>query len=196
MYLNGWVAIFQLVFSLVLCVPSIYAQPTYGIADLLPNMRDGFKCLFGVNSIMHDIVDAAGKVLVPKDDCALGYFYPNAYMFFNIIYNIFIVNLLKFGGANLFYVGATMYGIVCRLFNRHFSLDTRLFFSLYSATSRSMVPIVNTAFSLDFMPKHQDFTIYSVFGLVVILLGLLVYRFAGLLADRCCPRPSELVIHE
>ena len=59
-----------------------------------------------------------------------------------------------------------------------------------------MVPIVNTAFSLDFMPKHQDFTIYSVFGLVVILLGLLVYRFAGLLADRCCPRPSELVIHE
>jgi hypothetical protein len=162
MYLNGWVALFQLGFSVLLCFPSIYAQPTYGIGDLLPNLRDGVSCLFGTNSILADVVDAAGKVIIPKDDCSSAPFYANAYMVFNIIYNILIVNLLKFGGSNLLYLGMTC-----------------------------LVPIVNTAFSLHFMPKHQDFTAYSIWGLIVILSGLVVYRFAGIVIERFCTRSQQ-----
>lgn len=47
-YLNGWVAVFQFAFSLVLAVPSAYAsEPPISVSDLPQNMLDGLKCYFG-----------------------------------------------------------------------------------------------------------------------------------------------------
>ena len=39
------------------------------------------------------------------------------------------------------------------------------------------VPIANLAFSLPFMPKRQFFSWENMVGLVVIMSGLLTYRF-------------------
>jgi hypothetical protein len=50
MYLNGWVAIFQVIFTFIISVPSVYAQPGLTIKDLWPNFINGFKCLGGMRS--------------------------------------------------------------------------------------------------------------------------------------------------
>jgi uncharacterized membrane protein len=47
MYLNGNVAIFQLFFSLLLSIPSVYAQPGLDMSHLFSNFASGFKCLAG-----------------------------------------------------------------------------------------------------------------------------------------------------
>ncbi len=47
MYLNGWVAMFQFIFSLILSIPSIYAQPGLTASDFTTNIGNGFKCYFG-----------------------------------------------------------------------------------------------------------------------------------------------------
>ena len=46
MYLNGWVAFYQFWFSIVLSVPSIYAQHLT-LRDLPTNVWDGFRCFVG-----------------------------------------------------------------------------------------------------------------------------------------------------
>lgn len=73
---------------------------------------------------------------------------------FNILYNILIAFLLKYGGSNVLYLSMT-----------------------------AIVPIVDVAFSLDFIPGHEPFTVFSVLGLCVIVFGLFVYRFSGHLCD-------------
>jgi drug/metabolite transporter (DMT)-like permease len=48
MYLNGWVAVFQFLFSVVLAVPSSLAsEPPVPIPDLPGNLYDGLKCYVG-----------------------------------------------------------------------------------------------------------------------------------------------------
>lgn len=44
-----------------------------------------------------------------------------------------------------------------------------------------MVPLGNVAFSLDFVPGHQPLKSTDIAGLVVIMCGLVFYRFA----DKC-----------
>jgi hypothetical protein len=44
--------------------------------------------------------------------------------------------------------------------------------------STVIVPLSNVAFSLKFMPQHQDLTVFDVMGLVVIMGGLVIYRFS------------------
>jgi hypothetical protein len=111
---------------------------------------------------LHDVLDSAGKVIIHADDCSKAPFYLNAYLGFNIVYNVLIVYLLKFGGSNILYMGIT-----------------------------STVPIVNLAFTMDFMPKHVDFTIHLILGLIIILLGLCIYRFSGAVIDKFFPEYSQ-----
>eukprot|EP00599_Poterioochromonas_sp_BG-1_P017762 CAMPEP_0173166878 /NCGR_PEP_ID=MMETSP1105-20130129/22327_1 /TAXON_ID=2985 /ORGANISM="Ochromonas sp., Strain BG-1" /LENGTH=166 /DNA_ID=CAMNT_0014088307 /DNA_START=235 /DNA_END=732 /DNA_ORIENTATION=+ len=42
-YLNGWVAIFQFLIAIPLCIPTSQVQ-NIPISEILPNMYDGFKC--------------------------------------------------------------------------------------------------------------------------------------------------------
>ena len=52
MYLNGWVAVFQFLFSLVLAVPSSLASdPPVPVSELPQNMYDGLKCYVGKNFV-------------------------------------------------------------------------------------------------------------------------------------------------
>jgi hypothetical protein len=110
----------------------------------MPNMVNGAKCWFGINTIMESS-EANG---IWKDDCADAPFYVNTYLAFNIVFNILIIVILKHGSANILWMASTV-----------------------------IVPLSNIAFSLDFMPGHKPLTIFDTIGLVVIMAGLLVYRF-------------------
>lgn len=106
MYLNGWIAVFQLLFSLVLCVPaSLVSDPPVSIPDLPENLYDGLKCYFGYNSISCDPND---------DDCTADDCFPQAPMFvtiylvFNQLYNLLILLLIKYGSSNLLWLALTL----------------------------------------------------------------------------------------
>lgn len=83
-----------------------------------------------------------------KDNCSAAPLYVNLYIFFNLGYNVLIVVILKYGSSNILWMSSTV-----------------------------IVPLSNVAFSMKMMPNHQPMTDFDVIGLVVIMLGLLVYRF-------------------
>ena len=150
-FLNGWIAVFQLLFSLVLCVPSALAsEPPVPIPELPANLWDGLRCYAGYNSIS-----------CTDDSCTPDNCFPNAptyvtiYLFFNQLYNLLIILILKYGSANLLFMALTL-----------------------------MVPLGNVAFTLPFVPGHAPLKVTDILGLVIICLGLFCYRFATGLYER------------
>jgi len=144
-YLNGWVAVFQFIFSMAVAVPSAFPS-NIPISQLPENVWNGMRCYAGYNSIMekhtyHDIV-------INRDECARAPVFVTTYMGFNVLYNIFIILILKYGSSNELWLALTI-----------------------------MVPVVNVAFSLKFMPGHQPLKQTDIIGLIVIMLGLVTYRF-------------------
>ncbi|KDO33602.1 hypothetical protein SPRG_01600 [Saprolegnia parasitica CBS 223.65] len=99
------------------------------------------------------------------DDCEKATLYVTIYMLFNVLYNILIILMLKFGSANILWLAMTI-----------------------------MVPLGNVAFTFSFMPEHQPLHTTDILGLVIIMVGLFVYRFLGdLLEARTRARaPSDL----
>ena len=160
MYLNGWVAIFQFLFALVLCVPSSLASnPPVPIPDLPRNLLDGLYCYAGVNTITcsstgtddNNSNSNNGSNTCTPDDCFPdGPIFVNIYMFFNQLYNLLIILLLKYGSSNLLYLALTL-----------------------------MVPLANVTFTLPFMPDRSTLKLTDILGLVIICSGLACYRFAG-----------------
>lgn len=103
--------------------------------------------------IGHNTID---EVASPKhyDDCSKSLMYVSIYMCFNLGYNVLIILILKFGSANILWLAMTV-----------------------------MVPLGSLAFSLPFMPNSKSFKLTDIIGLVVIMLGLIVYRFYGPVAE-------------
>jgi hypothetical protein len=77
----------------------------------------------------------------------------NIYLVFNQFYNLLIILILKYGSANLLYLALTL-----------------------------MVPLGNIAFTLP-IPGHTDLQVTDIIGLIIICLGLGIYRFAAKIAD-------------
>jgi len=145
-YLNGWVAIYQFLILLPLAVPSGLAS-NLEVRQIPGNFWDGMKCYVGVNSVYS---------LDPKvhtDDCSLAPVLVNLYILFNVLYNILIIMILKYGSANLLWLAMTI-----------------------------IVPLSNVAFALP-IPGHTDFEYTDVLGLVVIMTGLIIFRFWGKLYE-------------
>mmetsp|Transcript_25756 Transcript_25756/g.53842 ORF Transcript_25756/g.53842 Transcript_25756/m.53842 type:complete len:569 (+) Transcript_25756:59-1765(+) len=140
-FLNGWVALFQFIFSFPLALPAgMTSDPPVTPVELPRNIWDGVKCYLGISTIETGCH--------PDDQCHESPFYVNMFLAFNVCFNILIVYLLKFGSANVLFMASTV-----------------------------MVPIGNLAFALPFMPGSQPLRDSDVAGLVVILLGLVAYRF-------------------
>lgn len=87
---------------------------------------------------------------VQPDNCAMAPLYVWTYMAFNVIYNLLMVVILKHGSANILWMASTV-----------------------------IVPLSNVAFSLHFIPNHQPMKFMDIVGLVIIMSGLLVYRFTA-----------------
>jgi len=85
---------------------------------------------------------------LPPDDCTMGPLYLNSYLVFNIIFNLLIVVILKHGSANIMWMASTV-----------------------------IVPLSNVAFAMPWMPHSQPMKVWDFVGLVVIMLGLVIYRF-------------------
>lgn len=144
-FLNGWVAVFQFLLSIPLCIPSslVINMPVSGI---LPNLYGGLLCWFGIDSINESNLLQTGSTSV--DHCSTAPFFVTTYLLFNVVYNILIVVILKHGSANILWMASTV-----------------------------IVPLSNVAFSLDIMPGHQPMRSWDMVGLVVIMIGLVLYRF-------------------
>ncbi|KAL7542049.1 hypothetical protein ACHAXR_012351 [Thalassiosira sp. AJA248-18] len=142
-FLNGWVAFFQLLFSFPLSLPAgMTSNPPVMPHELPKNIWDGIKCYLGIGTIM------AG--CHPDDQCHESPLYVNVFLVFNVCFNILIVYILKFGSANVLFMASTV-----------------------------MVPIGNLAFALPFMPGSTPLKDSDIAGLMVILFGLVTYRFGN-----------------
>lgn len=104
MYLNGMIAVFQLGFSLLLCVPSSLASdPPVPIPELPQNLYNGLKCFVGISS-------KQCKDDEDDEDCYEDHCNPNAptfvtcYLIFNQLYNLLILLILKYGSANILWM--------------------------------------------------------------------------------------------
>lgn len=145
-YLNAWVALFQVGVSLIFAVP---CAPVQGIAisEIPENFVDGAQCyLLGKNSIQNCPSDSD---TCTNDDCGPAFRLVTTYMGFNILYNIFIVLILKFGSAALMFIASAV-----------------------------IIPIANICFTFEFIMGKYATTLRTtdIVGLVVILGGLIIYR--------------------
>mmetsp|Transcript_18837 Transcript_18837/g.38033 ORF Transcript_18837/g.38033 Transcript_18837/m.38033 type:complete len:631 (+) Transcript_18837:79-1971(+) len=152
-FLNGWVAWYQFLFSFPLTIPAGMAT---GIlpSELPSNIWDGIKCYLGISTITGGCH--------PDDLCSESPLYVNIFLVFNVAFNILLVFVLKFGSANMLFMAATI-----------------------------MVPIGNLAFALPLIPGSMPLHDSDIAGLLVILLGLVTYRFgSSFKCRRKCKRRS------
>eukprot|EP01116_Phalansterium_solitarium_P010168 TRINITY_DN2465_c0_g2_i1.p1 TRINITY_DN2465_c0_g2~~TRINITY_DN2465_c0_g2_i1.p1 ORF type:complete len:442 (-),score=142.55 TRINITY_DN2465_c0_g2_i1:1420-2688(-) len=159
-YLNGYVALYQFLASLPLMLPGAYAMGVTP-AEIPQNIWWGLKCYVGINSIFADspgplvpcndgvptIANPPSNYMCP-DVCGESPLFVNIYIGFNVLYNILIILILKYGSSNLLWLAMTI-----------------------------MVPLGNVAFSLKFVPGHSPLEGTDIAGLVVIMIGLIIYRF-------------------
>ena len=99
---------------------------------------------------INTIVEASADGSVQPDECSMAMVYVSTYLAFNVFYNLLMIVILKHGSANILWLAMTV-----------------------------IVPLSNVAFSLQFVPNHQPMKTMDVVGLVVIMFGLLVYRFTS-----------------
>jgi len=155
--LNGYIAGFQFLFSIVLSIPAgMASSPPIYPSELPNNLWNGLKCYVGIGSIFtgcHTDEMCAG--LAPL--------FVNVYLLLNIGYNILIIYILKFGSSSELWIALTI-----------------------------MVPIGNLSFSLPFMPGGgAEIHPSDLIGLVVILSGLILYRFGTSIFGYLLPARSS-----
>ena len=87
-FLNGWVAIFQFFFSLVLSIPAgMTSHPPITPQELPSNIWDGLKCYVGIPTV--------SSGCHPDDKCFEAPHYVNVFFAFNVCFNILIIFVLK-----------------------------------------------------------------------------------------------------
>jgi hypothetical protein len=99
---------------------------------------------------INTITEASADGSILPDECSMAFIYVSTYLAFNVIYNLLMVVILKHGSANILWMASTV-----------------------------IVPLSNVAFSLHFIPNHQPMKPMDIVGLVIIMSGLLVYRFTA-----------------
>jgi drug/metabolite transporter (DMT)-like permease len=100
-YMNGWVAVYQFLFSIPLLLPSAVAS-NVSIQDLPDNLWNGMRCLAKYDTQM---VAADGLTV---DNCHWGPAYVGIYIMFNVGYNILIILILKYGSSNVLWLAMTV----------------------------------------------------------------------------------------
>eukprot|EP00591_Stephanopyxis_turris_P009232 CAMPEP_0195511392 /NCGR_PEP_ID=MMETSP0794_2-20130614/3725_1 /TAXON_ID=515487 /ORGANISM="Stephanopyxis turris, Strain CCMP 815" /LENGTH=476 /DNA_ID=CAMNT_0040638977 /DNA_START=67 /DNA_END=1497 /DNA_ORIENTATION=- len=146
-YLNGWVGIFQTLFSFVLSIPAgLTSSPPVSPLNLPANMWDGFKCYVGIGTITTGC---------HPDQCSQAPLLVNSFVLVTFFFSQFFILLIKFGSANLMFLASTF-----------------------------IVPISNLAFALPIMPDPAVLHASDVTGLLVILSGIVFYRFGSKLCGK------------
>lgn len=149
-YLNGWVSVFQFLMCIPLLWPSALATDL-PLRDLPSNLYYGACCLVDITPVYFSDRDD-----IPPEMCTMAPFYVTMYMMFNIAYNIIIIIILKYGSANIMYLGST-----------------------------ALVPLTNAAFALKWLPGHTAIKPTDLIGLIIIMAGIAMYRFFDSLVTMC-----------
>ena len=99
--LNGYIAFFQFLCSVVVSVPAGLASspPIYPL-EVPRNLINGFKCWIGMGSLF--------KGCYTDELCGLAPLFVNVYLLLNICYNILIIYILKFGSSNVLWLALTI----------------------------------------------------------------------------------------
>ena len=190
--LNGYIAGFQFLFSLVLSVPAgMASSPPVYPSEVPLNLWNGLKCYAGIGSIFtgcHTDEMCAG--LAPL--------FVNVYLLLNVLYNILIIYILKYGSSNVLWLALTIMVVSCfcccltgtiLLCINGYRLRQVLIYLPYSFSVCSLPqPIGNLAFSLPFMPGGgAEIHPSDIIGLLVILSGLVLYRFGTAIVEILLP---------
>ncbi|KAM9965942.1 hypothetical protein ACTFIR_006125 [Dictyostelium discoideum] len=169
-YLQYWDSLYQSIFGLFLFPVNNWLPPpaTVKFAQILPFMKEGAECLAGINSIIPSYINGtssftansctyAPTATVTCDDCHNAWIVIILYMTINIIYNIFILLVLKHAGA-----------------------------TVYSIANTLRLPLTNIVFSIHFIMGSavSPFSGLSVAGLVIILVGLGGYRVGSMIKQK------------
>ena len=151
-YLQYWVAVCQFFFGFVLIPINTldFFGPNAVPWDKLPSaIWNGLLCLGGVNSVTTGC--GPSPMAIPCDDCSGAWLPLTIYLIFNCSFNVFIMLLIKYGSATVLYIIMTL-----------------------------RLPIVNFAFSMSFIEDPPEpFDIYTIIGLIVIIAGLVAYRYGS-----------------
>ena len=135
------------VFQILLCVPM--AVPSAS-AQQIPILDLPANTLEGWRCYMGvDTVTKHNPVPgKPLDHCESAPLYVTLYIVFNLAYNVLVILVLKYSSAMMLAMLSTI-----------------------------LVPMSNVAFSLRFIPGHQPLRPSDLMGLLIIMLGLVMYRF-------------------
>jgi drug/metabolite transporter (DMT)-like permease len=99
-FLNGWIVIFQTVYSMLLAVPAGMAStPPVLPKDMPNNILDGFKCYMGINSIDDGC---------HPDDCSTAALYFNWGICASLLYMLTSMFVVKLGSTSLLFLGLTI----------------------------------------------------------------------------------------
>ena len=85
-YLNGWIAVWQFLFSIPLAIPAaMVSVPAVEPHMLWTNLVDGLKCYAGIDSITSEYRDSNPEwKCFEEDDCASAPAFVSIYLVFNI----------------------------------------------------------------------------------------------------------------
>jgi drug/metabolite transporter (DMT)-like permease len=101
-YLNGWIAVFQFCFSLVLAFPAgMSSSPSVQPLDLPKNVWDGIRCYMG-----HGTVETGCH---PDSMCSFhAALFVNVCLICNLFYSFFMMFVLKYGSSDLLFLALTV----------------------------------------------------------------------------------------
>ncbi|CEM02178.1 unnamed protein product [Vitrella brassicaformis CCMP3155] len=153
--LQYWVAAFQLLIGFLL-VP-INTLPMLGEqriewVQIPAAFANGAKCLVGINTITEQ---CGGLHQPPCDACATAWIPTASYLLANVFYNVFTILVIKHGSAAISFLIATL----------RLPLTSMAFYSSFVMGADAM------------QPRATDFL-----GLLVIIVGLVGYRWGGQLS--------------
>jgi len=149
-----WVGFFQTVISFVFLpfnsLPFLGSQ-ALPLNELPKALFDGAKCFVGVNSIVHNCyLYYPIHGLSPCDSCEGAWITVTIYMIINILFNVFAILMIREGSASLYIILMTL-----------------------------RLPLGNMMFYMSWImgDDQQPFDPHDISGLLVILIGLVIYRY-------------------
>lgn len=170
-YLNGWISIFQFLFALVVAVPAAWMTGITPL-DVPRNMWDGLLCFLGKGRsffsssrqlgceesqcsaltfvFLCEYTDTIDSGCHPDECSPHTPILVGSYLICAILYSTFMLCVLKYGSTSTLFMAQTI-----------------------------LVPLGNLAFSLPLFGQSAPVYTSDLMGLVVILSGLILYRFWG-----------------
>jgi len=158
-YLQFWDVFYQSVIGTFLFpVNTILPHPAnIAWSDIPSSMKNGAICLSGTNVV----VSNCGTSSDPCDSCHNAWLILIIYMTINVVYNVFILLVIKHGSATILSIAQTI-----------------------------RLPLTSVAFSMQWImgAQAEKFSPYSLYGLFIILSGLSAFRAGSLMKQ---PAPGD-----